>query len=112
MEFVRERSWCEKGKSTASFLPTKYPLMPECATSKCSTSASQPFFRDSSILTCTSTTPGEASGKDLRRQRERRRPAGHRRWVICLSTVCRRRLLSRHLPPNAKQLTTDAGWIG
>src|ERR1700694_267484 len=112
MEFDGEPSWCAMGKSVASFLPMIHPLIPTCATSRCTTSASQPFFPDWSILMYTSTIQDEASGKDLRRQRERRRPVVTRRWSTCLSTVCRQPLLSPHLLPSAKQRTNDAGWIG
>src|ERR1700687_4373530 len=112
MEFVRERSCCETGKPIASFLSAIYELMPKRATSRCTTLASQLFFPDWSILMYTSTILDEATGKDLRRQRERRRPAVTRRWSTCLSTVCRQPLLSPHLLPSAKQRTNDAGWIG
>src|SRR5258706_1240966 len=100
------------GKSLESFLPMIHPLMPTCATSRCTTSASQPFFPDWSILMYTSTILDEASGKDLRRQRERQQLAVTQRWSTCLSTVCRQLPRSPRLLPNAKPRHNDVGWIG
>src|SRR6202158_3879000 len=107
MEFVRERSSGETGKSVASFMPMNYLLMP-----RCTTSANLRFSRDLSILMYTSTILGELSGKDLRRRHARGRLAATRRWWTCRSTVCRRLLQSPRLLPSAKPPRADAGGVG
>src|SRR5258708_1194970 len=99
-------------KSLDSYFAMTHQPMPTCATSRCTTSASQPFFPDWSILMYTSTILDEASGKDLRRQRERQQLAVTQRWSTCLSTVCRQLPRSPRLLPSAKQRTNDVGWIG
>src|SRR5260221_13041350 len=100
------------GKSLESFLPMIHPLMPTCATSRCTTSASQPFFPDWSILMYTSTILDEASGKDLRRQREGQQLAVTQRWSTSPSTVCRQLPRSPRLPPKPEHGTNVVGGIG
>src|SRR5271163_322757 len=107
MEFVRERSWYAKGKLAASSLPARCLLTPTCTTS-----AKRQFFRGWLILTYTLMIRGEASGKDLRRQRELPLRAATRCWWICRSIVCRQQLTWRRSMRNEKRRRGSAGWIG